>query len=102
MYQVQSFNRIAAAGALFLISLVMTLPLGAQQYLGTLTGEVTDASGAKIANADVSATDITTHYTTKTKTNGSGVYTIPFLTPDTYEVMVEISVFARRQGLASC
>ena len=93
MYQVQSFNRIAAAGALFLISLVMTLPLGAQQYLGTLTGEVTDASGAKIVNADLSATDITTHYTTKTKTNGSGVYTIPFLTPDTYEVMVEISGF---------
>src|SRR5271156_3813714 len=94
MRKVCSFNKIVATGALFLlVSLGSTLPLHAQQYLGTLTGEVTDSSGAKIANAEVSATDITTHYTTKTKTNGSGVYTIPFLTPDTYEVTVNISGF---------
>jgi Carboxypeptidase regulatory-like domain len=54
---------------------------------------VVDSSGAKIANADVSATDVTTHFTTKTKTNGSGEYSIPFLTPDTYEVAIEISGF---------
>ena len=92
MNRVGSFNKIAPAGALFLLlSFVSTRPLGAQQYLGTLTGEVTDTSGAKIANADVSATDITTHFTTRTKTNGSGGYSIPFLTPDTYEVTVEVS-----------
>jgi len=86
MNRVGSFIKIVAAGALFLLlSFVSTLPLEAQQYLGTLTGEVTDASGAKIANADVSATDVTTHFTTRTKTNGSGGYSIPFLTPDTYE-----------------
>jgi hypothetical protein len=94
MNKVCSCNRIVATGALLLLlSLVSTLPLGAQQYLGTLTGEVTDASGAKIANADVSATDVTTHFTTRTKTNGSGGYSIPFLTPDTYEVTVEVSGF---------
>ena len=84
MRKVCSFNEIVVTGALFLLlSLGSTLPLRAQQYLGTLTGEVTDSSGAKIANADVSATDVTTHFTTKTKTNGSGGYSIPFLTPDT-------------------
>src|SRR5258705_11942049 len=94
MHKIHSFKRVVAAGALLLlISLGSTLPLEAQQYLGTLTGEVADTSGAKIANADVSATDITTHFTTRTKTNGSGGYSIPFLTPDTYEVTVEVSGF---------
>ena len=94
MNRVGSLNKIVPAGVLFLLlSFVSTRPLGAQQYLGTLTGEVTDASGAKIANADVSATDVTTHFTTRTKTNGSGGFSIPFLTPDTYEVTVEVSGF---------
>src|ERR1700743_1386286 len=102
MYKFRSVNTIVATGVfLFLCGLVNVLPMGAQQYLGTLTGEVTDASGAKIANADVTATDLTTHFATKTKTNGSGTYTIPFLTPDTYEVMVEVAGFGpeTRTGL---
>ena len=105
MNHVRSFNKIFATGALFLLlSFVNTFPLGAQQYLGTLTGDVTDTSGAKIANADVSATDVTTHFTTRTKTNGSGGYSIPFLTPDTYEVTVEVSGFRpeTRTGLVLC
>src|ERR1700754_5089903 len=94
MNRLGSFNKIASGGVLFLLlSFVSARPLDAQQYLGTLAGEGTDASGAKIANADVSATDIVTHFTTKTKTNGSGEYSIPFLTPDTYEVKVEVSGF---------
>jgi hypothetical protein len=94
MNRVGSFNKIGPAAALFLLlSFVSTHPLRAQQYLGTLTGEVTDTSGAKIANADVSATDVTTHFTTRTKTNGSGGFSIPFLTPDTYQVTVEVSGF---------
>ena len=94
MTRVVSFKKIAGNGALFLLlGIASTLPLRAQQYLGTLTGEVTDASGAKIANADVSATDVTTHFTTRTKTNGSGEYSIPFLTPDTYDVAVGVSGF---------
>src|SRR3981189_314933 len=94
MHTIHSSKNLLAAGALILLlNLVSTHPLRAQQYLGTLTGEVTDTSGAKIANADVSATDITTHFTTRTKTNGSGGYSIPFLPPGTYEVTVEVSGF---------
>jgi hypothetical protein len=75
-----------------LLSFVGTTSLSAQQYLGTLTGEVTDASGAKIANEDVSD-DITTHFTTRTKMNDLEGYSIPFLTADTYNVTVEVSGF---------
>ncbi len=102
MHKLRSVNTVVAAGVfLLLCSLVNVLPLRAQQYLGILTGEVTDASGAKIANADVTATDTTTHFITKTKTNGAGVYTIPFLTPDSYEVTVEVAGFGSetRTGL---
>jgi Carboxypeptidase regulatory-like domain/TonB dependent receptor len=94
MYKVRSYKYLVRLGAfVLLLSYVNTLPLLAQQYLGTLTGEVSDASGAKIANAEVAATDVTTHFTTRTKTNGSGEYSIPFLTPDTYDVTITISGF---------
>jgi Carboxypeptidase regulatory-like domain/TonB dependent receptor len=94
MYRVRSLNQVVTLGAFaLLLSLVNTLPVFAQQYLGTLTGEVSDASGAKIANAEVSATDVTTHFTTRTKTNGAGEYSIPFLTPDTYDVAITIAGF---------
>src|SRR3984957_7026548 len=102
MQTIHSSKNLLVAGALILLlNLVSAHPLRAQQYLGTLTGEVVDVSGAKIANADVSATDVTTHFMTKTKTNGSGEYSIPFLTPDTYEVTVEVSGFGpeTRTGL---
>ena len=63
MHTIHSSKNLLVAGALILLlNLVSTRPLRAQQYLGTLTGEVTDASGAKIANADVSATDVTTRH----------------------------------------
>jgi len=49
-------------------------PLHAQQTLGGITGEVTDASGGVIPNVSVSVTDEQTSLTRTTKTNGSGSY----------------------------
>jgi hypothetical protein len=48
--------------------------LDAQQTLGGITGEVTDASGGVIPNATVTVTDEQTSLTRDTKTNSSGVY----------------------------
>jgi len=69
----------------------------AQQYLGTLSGSVSDSSGAKVVGANVTATDITTKFETKAVTNGSGSYTIPFLTPDTYSVTVASAGFRQEK-----
>lgn len=66
-----------------------TLSVNAQKYLGSLTGQVSDASGAKIAGATVTAMDTTTNFSTKTTTNNSGSYSIQFLTPDAYNITVE-------------
>ena len=68
-------------------------PIQAQQYLGTLGGSVSDSTGAKIVGASVTAKNVTTNFETKIVTNGSGDYTIPFLTPDTYSVTVASTSF---------
>ncbi len=65
----------------------------AQQYLANITGQVADPTGASIAGADVSAMDVSTRYVTKTVTNATGVFTIPFLTPDTYTVTISAKGF---------
>jgi Carboxypeptidase regulatory-like domain/TonB dependent receptor len=83
------------------LTIAATIPVQAQQYLGTLSGTVTDSSGANVVGAVVTATDVTTSFTTKVVTNGSGGYTIPFLTPDTYEVTISSGNFRteKRTGI---
>ncbi len=70
-----------------------TLPLRAQRYLASLTGNVSDPTSAKIVGATVTATDLTTKFSTKAITNGSGDYSLPFLTPDAYDVTVDAKGF---------
>ncbi|MBO0722759.1 MAG: carboxypeptidase regulatory-like domain-containing protein, partial [Blastocatellia bacterium] len=61
----------------------------AQIYLGSLSGQVSDSTGATIVGATVTAIDTTTHFSTKAMTNSSGNYSIQFLTPGTYDITVE-------------
>lgn len=72
-------------------------PLAAQQYLGTITGQVTDPSGAVVVGANVTATDVTTKFATKATTNAAGQYSIPLLTPDTYTVTVAATGFRQEE-----
>jgi len=86
--------------------------LRAQQTLGGITGEVTDASGGVIPNATVTAVDEHTSLTRTARTNGSGnytfvnlpigIYTITY-TADGYEVQKtpHISVQADRTATVS-
>ncbi len=58
----------------------------AQRYLGSIQGEVTDATGAKVPNVTVTAEEVSTHFKTTAATNGSGAYTLSGLNPGTYTV----------------
>ena len=58
--------------------------LPAQQTLGGITGEVTDASGGVLPNVAVTLTDEQTSLTRATKTNGAGEYTFVNLAIGTY------------------
>jgi len=60
---------------------------------GTLTGTVTDSTGAAIANATVTATNNATNVSTSRNTTGSGQYTIAPLQPGVYTVDVTAKGF---------
>jgi hypothetical protein len=80
-----SIGRCICAVALAFV-LLAALPARAQQYLGNINGTVADSTGAKVPNAEITVTNVDTHFTTKGKSNGSGAYSIPFLPPGTYTV----------------
>ena len=66
--------------------------LHAQAVSGTITGAVTDASGAVIAGASVSATDTATGIVHTTTTDSAGHYTFAILPIGTYNVTVTTAV----------
>jgi hypothetical protein len=70
--------------ALLLISVVGV----AQETRSTLTGRVTDTTGAVIPNAQISIVNIATGALTKAVSNSAGDYTVPFLVPGRYQVTV--------------
>jgi len=89
---------MAAASRLILPSCVMFLFCTwaiAQTETGQITGTITDASGAVIANAKVAARSVSTDLTRETTTNSAGFYTIPGLKPGTYEVNIEAPGFKK-------
>ncbi|MDQ2898291.1 MAG: carboxypeptidase-like regulatory domain-containing protein [Acidobacteriota bacterium] len=56
---------------------------------GTLTGTITDPSGAAISNVRIAATNQETRDASETKTNADGYYRLPFLPPGEYEILAE-------------
>jgi hypothetical protein len=60
---------------------------------GTITGTVTDSSGAVIVNATVTATAIATNVSATRTTSKNGLYSIAPLEPGTYTVTVEAKGF---------
>src|SRR5580693_1485639 len=63
------------------------------KYLGALSGAVSDAAGGRVPGANITATDTTTKFVSKVVTDAAGEYTIPFITPDTYDVTVSANGF---------
>ena len=69
--------------------------LCAQSDRATVTGTVTDPTGAAVPGASVTATDTSTNVKAETRTSAEGVYTIPFLVLGTYRVSAESPGFKR-------
>jgi Carboxypeptidase regulatory-like domain/TonB dependent receptor len=83
----KSALRFAAVLALLLTVLCSSLVHG-QVVGGTISGRVTDISGAAIADAKVSIKNIATDVTTTVATNQQGIFTAPNLLPGDYEARV--------------
>jgi hypothetical protein len=71
--------------ARLLAPLLLALGLYAQDR-ATLTGTVTDPSGAVIPGASVKATHVATNTVSETQSNADGLYTIPYLVAGVYDV----------------
>jgi hypothetical protein len=82
-----------ALGLALCLQLVFTPRSFAQEFRATLTGQVTDPSGAVVANAKVTATNVDTGSTYSEVTSNAGVYYIPYMLPGTYKVKVEVEGF---------
>lgn len=75
-------------GFILLFFLALDAPVGAQQVLGSITGTVTDSSGAAIGGATVKALNIATNLEVDAKCEGNGTYVIQNLPAGTYKVTV--------------
>ncbi len=93
MYKIHLSKRISSFVLLLAFGIGLALPGHAQQYLGTISGSVSDTTGAKVVGAEVSATDTSTHFVSKGVTNSSGEFSIPSLTPDVYTLTVTAKGF---------
>lgn len=80
-----------------LFTLMLVTCLVGQETTGSINGTVTDASGAVLPGAQVTATNPATGLTRTTTTGSAGDYNLPFLTPGTYSLKVQANNFATVQ-----
>jgi hypothetical protein len=66
---------------------------GQASYQGQIRGVASDATGAVVANATVTITEVGTNVTQSARTDNAGGYTLRALRPSTYEVKVEAAGF---------
>jgi outer membrane receptor protein involved in Fe transport len=73
--------------------MLCSTPVAGQAVFGTISGVVTDPSGAVIPGAAVKVTNLNTGVSKTLITNGAGAYNAASLPPGTYEVQVDLKGF---------
>jgi hypothetical protein len=86
-----------AAALLLLIALVTPQPSHGQQVMAAITGKVTDASGAAVPEAKITATDVDRGTAWTATSNADGIYDLPQVPIGTYNVKVEHAGFTAAQ-----
>src|SRR5438876_2807913 len=79
------------------VLLWMALAVGvfAQVDTGTITGRVSDPTGATVAAVQVKVVQVETNFQFAALTNGEGIYRVQSLQPGTYQIAFEASGFKR-------
>src|SRR5215467_2184110 len=83
--------------ALMALPLTLSSSASAQVLYGSLTGTVTDASGAVVSGAQVTALEDRTAVSQTATTDSSGIYRFSTLLPGTYKVTINASGFAPQE-----
>lgn len=81
------------SAAFTILLVVSSMSLALAQGNATLTGTVTDQTGAVVGNAAVTATNVATNVPSTTQTNGDGLYRFPALPVGAYKIEIEASGF---------
>lgn len=87
--------RLVARFSPVLLGLLLSVAAFGQRDLGTITGTITDPTGAAVASAKVTITEDATGLTYQVESGGSGEYARPLLKPGTYTVTAEAPGFRR-------
>ncbi|HEU0180443.1 MAG TPA: TonB-dependent receptor [Blastocatellia bacterium] len=66
----------------------------AQSATATLSGSVTDQTGAAVANAGIKAVNTATNLERRTTSDSEGLFTLPLLPPGNYTILCERAGFA--------
>ena len=86
-------KRLFKSLALAMLLLPCCLPGSAQTVTGSVRGIITDSSGAIVAGATVTATNVATGVPSVTKANGAGEYSIRYLQVGAYKLTIEAPGF---------
>src|SRR5436190_11913105 len=91
-----SFRALTCSSAAVLFTVALVVPAAAQTLYGSLTGNVTDASGAAVPNAKVDVLNVGTAILKTTQTDERGSYLFNDLQPGAYKVTISAPAFSTR------
>lgn len=101
MSRIRSLTYFLCAIAFLVTVLITPTSLRAQEARGTISGTVMDANKAAVPGATVTITNVAMGTSRDVQTNDRGLFTVPYLIPGTYRIVVEATGFKRyiREGI---
>ncbi len=96
-------SKAGATALLLIFSILLLLVPGAfaQEFRATISGAVTDSTGAVVSGAKIQVRETSTGTVSQTVSDAAGQYVVPFLLPGNYTITVTTSGFEtlRRNGI---
>ncbi|HEY3838270.1 MAG TPA: carboxypeptidase-like regulatory domain-containing protein, partial [Bryobacteraceae bacterium] len=84
-----------AMALMVLAAFAPAIPLNAQSITGAIIGTITDQSDAAVANAKLTATEVTSNVATETVSDAQGLYSFPSLRSGVYRIEAEAPGFRK-------
>jgi hypothetical protein len=88
-------TRLTLTLLLALAAVLLPSLSSAQEFRATISGTVTDPSGAIVPNAAITVTEVNTGSISKTTSDAAGQYVVPFLAPGTYRIEAQAQGFPK-------
>src|SRR6202012_2506661 len=84
-----------------LLGLFAAIPAFSQLDTATVSGRITDSTGAVIAAAQITVVDIETNFESQSVANAEGIFRVPSLRPGPYRLQIKAAGFKtyNRSGL---